>query len=164
MGIDVFKDWVMEFYCNMHDIGPDSFQSYVRGVYITISPDELGAFLQILCLPILTILFQIQKILFIFRNDVANAICGNLSEWGGDLLYQKELMGDYRQLNIFVNHNIEPRAKPLSSIISNRIFCMLMGHRYQWTFQRSSTMSWFGSTVVLTDRPSLSVAYMQIFD
>ena len=38
---------VREFYNNIHDIGQESFKSYVRGTIIEINPDSLSLFLQI---------------------------------------------------------------------------------------------------------------------
>ena len=68
---------------------------FVRGVGITITPYEIERFSQIPCPANPHYPFSNTENIARFLNDVGTTSCGDLSEWGGDLLYQKELMGDY---------------------------------------------------------------------
>lgn len=47
---DIMVDWVREFYNNMDIVSANEVKTYVRGNWFTITPDELGEFLDILVL------------------------------------------------------------------------------------------------------------------
>lgn len=41
MNNDVFKDWVHEFYYNVHEVYQNKFKTYVRRKTITVTPDSI---------------------------------------------------------------------------------------------------------------------------
>lgn len=98
-------------YCNMYDVTLDSFNSFIRGVVVKITPDVIEKFINVQrpqnpYYPLIPNSENVKK----SPHYVVIALYGGPSEWHSDLLDQNELTDDYHLPNIFVSHNIKPRG------------------------------------------------------
>ena len=83
-------------------------KTYVRGKWISLSPAILADFLEI---PVVeNPHYPIPANSQINYDDVATTICGAGTAWPGGLLPHGNLTAEYRFLNRFVCHNLEPRG------------------------------------------------------
>lgn len=110
---DVFKDWVREFHCNMHEVYQNNFKTYVQRKTITVTPDSITELLEVQRPPNPYYLFPDLENVEMHKNDAATTLCGRVTEWNFEHLYTYDLTADYHLLNIFVCHNIKPHGHTL---------------------------------------------------
>ena len=106
----IYVDWVREFYNNMEIEESGSLKTYVRGKWITITMDDIVDFIDIPVVenPNYPTLENSQ--VPIDYDLVCTTICGADTRWPGGILPRGNLTAEYRFLNRFVCHNLEPRG------------------------------------------------------
>ena len=102
----IVVDWVREFYNNMEVEDNWDIKTYVRGKWISFSPAILADFIEIPMVE--NAHYPIPANTQINYDEVATTICGAVTTWPGGLISHKNLIAEYRFLNRFVCHSLEP--------------------------------------------------------
>lgn len=84
---------------------------HVRGKTITVTPDSITKLIDVRHTPNPYYAFPNPNNIVMHKDDVTTTLCGRETEWNSEVLYTHELIVDYRILNIFVCHTIEPRGE-----------------------------------------------------
>ena len=131
----IYVDWVQEFYNNMQIEDSGSIKTFVREKWITISLVDIADFFDI---PVVENPdYPIPANTQINYDDVATTICGAVTAaWPGVLILHGKLTAEYRFLNRFVCHNLEPRGHTFDVSSKERIFALL-----HWDRKRSQHSS-----------------------
>lgn len=107
----VYTDWVREFYCNLEfDDSTNSLKTFVRGKAITISVGDVADFLDIPCVQQCDYPIPEDSQGPIDYDRIGTILCGEETLWPSGLLPHGSLTEEYRFLNRFVCHNVEPRG------------------------------------------------------
>ncbi|XXG62247.1 hypothetical protein AAC387_Pa05g0647 [Persea americana] len=107
---ECFEDWVREFYCNIFDVTSSGFKIYVRGKTLSVVANRIVTLLNLRRpAPRSYPLSDLDNIV-IQANEVATVLCGEPTVWDTPLLKISGLTTDYRLLNTFFCHNIEPKS------------------------------------------------------
>ena len=104
----IFVDWVREFYNIIEVEDNGAIKTYVSGKWITISIVDIADFLDIL--EVTNPDYPIPANTQIDYDLVGTTICGEPTAWPSGLIPHGNLTVEYRFLNWFVCHNLEPRG------------------------------------------------------
>ncbi|XXG80317.1 hypothetical protein AAC387_Pa09g1223 [Persea americana] len=107
---EILVDWVREFYNNMDVVSASEVKTYVHGKWLTITSTELTEFLDIPMLAKFDYPISSATLGRIDYDEVATTLCGRETRWIERVLLYGRLTGEYRFLNLFVCHNLEPRG------------------------------------------------------
>ena len=78
---EIMVDWVREFYNNMDVVSALEVKTYVLGKWLSITPTELGEFLDILVLTEFDYLVSSETLRTIAYDAVATTLCGRETRW-----------------------------------------------------------------------------------
>lgn len=125
----IYVDWVREFYNNMEIQDSGNLKTYVRGKWITISASDLADFIDIP--EVENPDYPIPANTQIDYDLVGLTICGEPTAWPGGLIPHGNLTDEYRFLNRFVCHNLEPRGHTSDVAQKNGylLYCIGTGRR-----------------------------------
>ncbi|RWR92122.1 protein MAINTENANCE OF MERISTEMS-like protein [Cinnamomum micranthum f. kanehirae] len=127
----IHVDWVRESYCNLEIVNSGKIKSFVRGKWITMTVQDIADFIDIPIVHNSDCPIPDELHAPINYDLVATTICGAEISWPGGLLSHGNLTEEYRFLNRFVCHNLEPRGHTSNVAQGNcyLLYCIGTGKR-----------------------------------
>lgn len=106
----IYTDRVREFYSKMDFVASAILKTYVRGTWITIYVDDIAEFLDIPVVEDCDYPIPEDSQVSINYDMIVTTLCGEDTCWPGGYVPHGNLTKEYRFLNRFVYHNLEPRG------------------------------------------------------
>ncbi|XXG58862.1 hypothetical protein AAC387_Pa04g1058 [Persea americana] len=100
----------------MDVVSASELKTYIHGTWLTITLAELGEFIDIPVLAKFDYPVSSETLGTINYDVVATTLYGKEIRWIERVLPHGHLTGEYRFLNLFVCHNLEPRGH--TSVVS----------------------------------------------
>ena len=124
---EIYVNWVHEVYNNMDLESSASLKTFVRGKWITISTANIAEFLDIPIVENCDYPILENSQVNIDYDMVGTTLYGEETNWPGGCLPHGNLNEEYRFLNRFVCHNLEPRGHTSDVQVTRMsIFCIAL--------------------------------------